>query len=370
MRKHIISAGWKCHWVFLLAFAWAACSTTDDTNNDGNNGAQDAGDVRSADRNEGNDGSSQLCEPNAVHTCSCDELTSGSRRCNGEGDGYTSCECATVGDCEDAELVASGLIQTSFGDLDVSTASVSGGSAHRVDVDVQDGGGCIVAFGADIQLAEDGCILHVSFSQVDEQRGGLPYMEIELDSFCPGIPDESEGVYRTFDGGYGPFWFQGIDFMPDPAALTSCADGVTIGFPNQWITLYRSSPRDNAYVTLNIGELVLSGSLVSGGSPDNSCLEHKAGCGDGLADTGSGWCLPDGWCLPTEDEPACGEEYEQICFDGCVRWYECENDAPATEETYEYCEYDCEEPFHEDRRELNECRLDAATCVDVLACDD
>jgi hypothetical protein len=194
-----------------------------------------------------------------------------------------------------------GTFQTEVTMLQFDTAQVE--LSHKRDVDPWEDG-CIAMVQVQLSMGA-GCRLRVLAGGRYLASGGLAVLEVEFeaDSWCPGFPDPTEGVYMGTSGLQVAEVVPGVREVPGNNLAESCVRTTfTVRLAGRLTRV-----ADGQALQISPSELVVSGEHVSLGSFDVSCpcLPSCVGrvCGDdgcgGSCGTcqGAARCSSDGQCL-------------------------------------------------------------------------
>lgn len=214
--------------------------------------------------------------------------------------------------CSATSMQASGSLQTSAGVLDFTGSTVTIDARHKIDVDAAEDG-CLARLSVTLRL-QGGCELNLIFDDKTAGVGGLVSATLMADSFCPGFPDATEGLYASDTRGYHPTWFTGPAEVGQAQATEACLSA-TVGFANTGLTLYRSLPTP-AQLSVNFSGLSLSGAMLSRGYPEEGCVLQYL-CTNGYTDGGNGFCLPTGTCAAGYHDDGTGN----CAAEGCAAGY-------------------------------------------------
>jgi hypothetical protein len=167
---------------------------------------------------------------------------------------------------------------------------------HRIDVD---NGGCISEVLVQVSLNDRGCSLALRFGrQQDQVYLSAPDMmligaSIKLDGFCPGIPDDREGVYGGWSVRTAALTpFAGVS---DPTAPEACISR-TLGIEGELTTSRHGGTSFEEFVTYSLQGFRLQGTLKSVGAGRERCTCSPADgcalCGERVEPSACGTCKP------------------------------------------------------------------------------
>jgi N-acetylneuraminic acid mutarotase len=233
------------------------------------------------------------CIPEHVADCGCGLGKTGRTVCNAEGTAYGACSCDQAGTCTTSSLLPQGSIETGQTAIPYDRGTVTVKASHKVDADIIEDG-CVSALELTVKAPGGACALTLSFKGFNSSGfGGISAVSLVADSSCPGFPDDIEGTY-TADPGYGPWSYEGLQTVPLRMASSVCAKGVTMGFPDKPLRLFRQSPTFRE-LSVNLKGLALSGNLFSEGSASARCFDATV-CGGTARNGGDGWCVAEDTC--------------------------------------------------------------------------
>ena len=293
--------------VALLASGFAACLPEDEpvqrpdfefdweldaTGGDGTS-TSDANPLATNDVGVEQDGG--MCSPGELVECDCPGTDKfGICGANGE------CDCPQV-ECSESELVGSGAIVTSLGNIQLDDLVIDGGAFHGDRM--QDP--CVEGLWLDLQFPSEACSLTLEFGLIDDQTAGLIEMTLNSSSSCTELDEAIDARFVSPSREYGGWWFEGVDVTPGGLYDATCLPDVTLTFPTHTVPLVAESGK---VIEVGLADLVLSGtlrseldySLVCESTPECRRTHHELG---------------DGWCGRTS---TCREGYHDGCDGACV----------------------------------------------------
>lgn len=219
-----------------------------------------------------------------------------------------------AGPCAASSLVATGILQTSGGNVDYTGTPVEVEVTHRFDDINPIEDGCIGRMALTLRLPGGGCTLQLLFDAFDGTSSGLVQARFVADSACPGLPDGGAGTYDS-ELGYGPSWYSGPRSVGQRRATSACLPNTTLSFPETVFHLWREVPTP-ASLAVDLSGLVLTGDLLSQGHEMVSCGDTSR-CASAYHPGGNGWCVPVGACSRNYHDNGAG-----TCVDaGCAPGY-------------------------------------------------